>query len=89
MPQMKETKERFSVTLPASLKAELERLVPERQRSRFTEQALERALREKAVADALEALDALPSYSTRGEDSVAVLRQGREDLAARAKPSSK
>jgi metal-responsive CopG/Arc/MetJ family transcriptional regulator len=82
-----EPKERFTVTIPASLKREVEKIVPERQRSRFTVSALEQALKEANKARAIKAVQNAPSFPTGGEDSVDVLKKVRkqrsEHLAAR------
>ncbi|HZG28608.1 MAG TPA: hypothetical protein VE079_09130 [Ensifer sp.] len=69
---MNDHKERAAFTISKALKAELEDVVPASKRSRFVE---------KAIADArqraLDALDKLPSYDSKGEDSVEVLRRIR------------
>ena len=70
-------KERFTITIPATLKTELEQAVPAGKRAQFTADALERALREKARTELLDALDNLKSYPSRG-DSVEVLRNIRQ-----------
>lgn len=77
---MQSSRERLSVTISRSLKERLEAAVPDRQRSAFTEQALEAALRARARQEALEMLDALPSYPTEGVPSEDVLRRYREDF---------
>jgi len=70
-------KERFTITIPATLKTELEQAVPAGKRAQFTADALERALQEKARIELLDALDNLKSYPSSG-DSVELLRNIRQ-----------
>ncbi|MCD2174154.1 hypothetical protein [Rhizobium sp. C4] len=82
---MNDHKERAAFTISKALKAELEDVVPASKRSRFVEQAIADALLREARKRALDALDTLPSYGTKGEDSVDVLRrirQGRDSEIA-------
>lgn len=79
---MNDHKERAAFTISKSLKAELEDVVPASRRSEFVEQAIADALLRDARKRALEALDALPSHDTRGEDSVEVLRRIRQERDA-------
>lgn len=76
---MNDHKERAAFTISKTLKAELEDVVPASKRSRFVEQAIADALLRDARKRALDALDKLPSYDTRGEDSVEVLRRIRQE----------
>ncbi|HWU62339.1 MAG TPA: hypothetical protein VN112_09990 [Ensifer sp.] len=76
---MNDHKERAAFTISKSLKAELEDVVPASKRSRFVEMAIADALLRDARQRALDALDNLPSYDTKGEDSVEVLRRIRQE----------
>ncbi len=76
---MNDHKERAAFTISKALKAELEDVVPASKRSRFVEQAIADALLRDARKRALDALDKLPSYETKGEDSVEVLRRIRQE----------
>lgn len=84
--EAREAKERFTITLPGSLKAEIEAAVPERQRSKFAAEALREALKAKAIREALAMTRDLPKVDTKGEDSVEVLRRHRGQFAARYAP---
>lgn len=74
---MNDHKERAAFTISKSLKAELEEVVPASKRSRFEEKAIADALLRDARQRALDALEKLPSYDTKGEDSVELLRRIR------------
>ncbi len=76
---MNDHKERAAFTISKSLKAELEDVVPASKRSRFVEKAIADALLRDARQRALDALDNLPSYNIKGEDSVEVLRRIRQE----------
>lgn len=79
---MNDHKERAAFTISKSLKAELEDVVPAAKRSEFVEQAIAEALLRDARKRALAALDALPSFDTKGEDSLEVLRRIRQERDA-------
>ncbi|MCD2180089.1 hypothetical protein [Rhizobium sp. C1] len=79
---MNDHKERAAFTISKSLKAELEDVVPASKRSRFVEKAIADALLRDARQRALDALDNLPSYGTKGEDSVEILRRIRQERDA-------
>lgn len=83
--EVREAKERFTITLPVSLKAEIEAVVPERQRSRFAVQAFRKALKDHAIKRAIDLTHNLPSYPTHGEDSVEILRGIRDGFSDRYK----
>ena len=77
---MLDTKERAAFTLSQSVKAELETQIPKSKRSQFVEKAIAKALEAEAKRRAIESLEELPCYETKGEDSVAVLRNIRANL---------
>ncbi|SOC84710.1 hypothetical protein SAMN05421890_3198 [Ensifer adhaerens] len=79
---MNDHKERAAFTISKSLKAELEDVVPASKRSRFVERAIADALLRDARQRALDALNNLPSYDTKGEDSAEVLRRIRRERDA-------
>lgn len=79
---MNDHKERAAFTISKSLKAELEDVVPASKRSRFVEKAIADALLRDARQRALDALNNLPSYDTKGEDSAEVLRRIRRERDA-------
>ena len=68
----------LNVNIPAPLRDELRSAVPKRQRSKFVVEAIETALRETNRQRALDFLDNLPRYDTKGQDSVEVLRRLRD-----------
>lgn len=76
--------ERFTLTIPRSLKRQLDAAVPSRQRSAFTAKAIEDALKAKARQEALAMTKGLTANPTKGEDSVAVLQQYREQFSGKS-----
>ena len=85
-------KERLTITVQGATKRALENLIPVRQRSAFTENALRAALREEAKRRALDALGNRPSAQAGGEqrmDSVTLVRQIRANMGERlSKPDA-
>ena len=76
-------KERLTVTVQVETKRHLEHLIPARQRSAFTEKALQVALQQEAKRRALAALENVPTSQSEGAkpiDSVTLVRQVREDM---------
>lgn len=63
---MNDHKERAAFTISKELKAELEDVVPASRRSRFVEKAIADALLREARQSALDALEKLPSFETKG-----------------------
>jgi len=65
--------------LPVDLTDRLAKAVPSGQRSRFVAKAIEDALQAAAKERLLKMLDTMPAYSTKGEDSLEVLRRLRQE----------
>ncbi len=71
------------MTVEVATKRNLEHLIPARQRSAFTERALQAALQQETKRRALAALEKLPTSQAEGAqtiDSVTLVRQMREDM---------
>ena len=71
-------KVRFSVTIPATLKTELEQSIPAGKRAQFAVEALEAALREKARKELRTALHNIQPVAPK-TGSVEVVRQIRQE----------
>ncbi len=69
-------RERAIFSISSEIKNRLEECVPKGERSRFVEQAIDRALRDDARRQLAQFLDEIPK-STGGEDSTEVLRRLR------------
>ena len=65
--------------LPVDLTERLAKAVPSGQRSRFVAKAIEDALQSAAKERLLEMLDTMSAHSTKGEDSLEVLRRLRQE----------
>jgi uncharacterized protein YgbK (DUF1537 family) len=72
-------KERATFSIAASVKGQLDRMVPKSKRSSFVEAALADALRKEAVAQLKQTLERFKGYSSGGEDSADVLRRLRQE----------
>lgn len=79
------SKVRATFSIEAEIRDRLERLVPDRQRSRFVEQTLEKALREKAIEEFHKFLDELPRATgpNAQENSTDFLRRLRMEMDGR------
>lgn len=75
-------KERAIFSLSSDVKNRLEDAVPKRERSRYVERAIDRALREDALQQFSRFLDELPK-SSGGENSTEVLRRLRRQWDGR------
>jgi len=86
-------RERATFTLDPDIKDQLERQIPQSERSRFVETAIAKALRDLAKQDALNAIRGFKRFPLKGPGVVETLRQVRaeraEQLASRHRPVSK
>ena len=83
-------KERATFTLDPGVKSQLERQIPQSERSRFVETAIANALKDLAKQDALDAIRSFERFPLKGPGVVETLRQVRaerdEQLASRHRP---
>ncbi|MBX3578990.1 MAG: hypothetical protein KF723_17465 [Rhizobiaceae bacterium] len=76
-------KERATFSLSPETKGKLDAAVPKSQRSQFVEVAIERALRDRAVASMKTFLDDLPRAPAGGESLANFLRRKRMEWDGR------
>ncbi len=77
-------KERATFSLSKTIKSRLDESVPKSERSRFVEEAIDRALREDARTELANFMNSLPRHSAGSEDSTEVLRRLRRGWDGRA-----
>ena len=74
---------KFSITVPKKTKLMLDDYVPSRKRSKFINNALEKALEDEATKRASDVLDRIKPVST-DKDSVSFLRESRKLMDERS-----
>src|SRR5262245_19988986 len=70
-------KDRATFSIARDIKSRLERFVPKRERSRFVETALDKALQEIVREQLKDLLDKLPRATGKGESTTEFLRRKR------------
>ena len=76
-------RERATFTLAPSVKSRLEQQIPKSERSRFVEEAVDKALKQAAKEEALKAIREFKRFPSSGENSTEVLRRIRGEMDGR------